>query len=31
MTVAMAVMPVLSNKCAWFGIKAQAKQGVAVS
>ena len=29
--VAMAVVPVLSNKCAWFGIKAQAKQGVAVS
>jgi hypothetical protein len=27
----MAVVPVLSNKCAWFGIKAQAKQGVAVS
>jgi hypothetical protein len=27
----MAVVPVLSNKCVWFGIKAQAKQGVAVS
>jgi hypothetical protein len=31
MTVAMAVVPVLSNKCAWFGIKVKAKQGVAVS
>jgi hypothetical protein len=31
MTVAMAVVLVFSNKCAWFGIKARAKQGVAVS
>jgi hypothetical protein len=29
--VATAVVPVLSNKCAWFGIKAQAKQSVAIS
>jgi len=27
----MAVVPVLGNKGAWFEIKAQAKQGVAVS
>jgi hypothetical protein len=31
MTVAMAVVPVFSNKCGWFGIKAHAKQSVAVS
>jgi hypothetical protein len=27
----MAVVPVFSNKCAWFRIKARAKQGVAIS
>jgi hypothetical protein len=31
MTVAMVVVPVLGNKCAWSGIKTQAKRGVAVS
>jgi hypothetical protein len=31
MTAVMAVVPVFSNKCGWFEIKARAKQGVAVS